>query len=146
MIISKPKLSTLFSLGVFLILAYGLAAYFFVQVVQAPTSSSWMVIGLGVTAGIAVAVSVKTIMGYKQLFVSKNRLEVRYAFNLLSRKYYFKELAFWKETNIKTFSGQFKELSIHFSNGKSVKLTWQENSNYEKVSAFMQRNYKRKMQ
>lgn len=127
-------------------LAYGSAAYFFVQIIQSPASSSWMVVGLGIAAGVAIAVSAKTVAGYKQIFVSKNRIEVKYIFNLLSRRYYFKELAFWKETTIKTFSGLFKELDINFGNGRHVKLTLQENSNYEKIKTFMQRNYKRKMQ
>ncbi len=145
MIISKPKLSTLFSLGAFLVLAYGLATYLFIQVARG-MATSWMVIGLGVSAGVAVAVTIKTITGYQQLFVSKNKIEVMRIFGLGKRTRYFKDLTFWKETSVKTFSGQFKELDICFQDNKHVKLTLQENSNYDKVHNFMLRSYKRKMQ
>lgn len=145
MIVSKPKLSTLFSLSAFLVLAYGLAMYFLVQIVRSPADSSWSVIGLGVSAGVAVAVTIKLVAGYKRILVSKNNVEVRYLFNLLRRKHYFKDLASWQETTIKTASGLFKELDIRFANGKRIRLTLQEQDNYEKVKAFMQRNYKRKM-
>lgn len=144
MIVSKPKSSTLFSLCVFLILAYGLSLYLIINIIQNPEPPVWMAIILGIAAGAALAVTYKTITGYKTVYIGKNRVDVSYAFNLIKKRYYLKELIDWQETTIKTVSGVFKELSLHFNERKSVKITTQEHDNYGKVKAFLQKNYQRK--
>lgn len=146
MIISKPKVSTLFSLSIFLILAYGLSVYLLLRVLGSSNPSFWITIGMGVSVGVALAVTFKVITGYKELHVSKNRIDVYAIFSLFKRRYYFKELLSWEETVIKTATGYFKELTLKFKAGRKVKLTLQENSNYEKVKAFMHRNFSRKRQ
>jgi hypothetical protein len=101
------------------------------------------VVALGVAAGVALAVTYKTVTGYKTVYISKNRIDVSYAFNLIKKRYYLKELSSWQETVIKTASGVFKELSLHFAHKKALKLSTQEHDNYEKIKAFLQRNYQR---
>lgn len=144
MIISKPKFSTLFSLLIFLILAYGLSIYLMSSIIKDPEPPTWMSITLGIAVGVGLAVTYKTLAGYKKLCITKNRVDVSFAFNLIKKRYYFKELDYWQETIIKTASGVFKELSLHFNKKKVVKLTMQESDNYGKVKAFMQRNFQRK--
>lgn len=146
MIVSKPKVSTLFSLSIFLILSYGLSVYLLLKIVESPAPSFWATMGLGISAGVALAVTFKVVTGYKELYVNKNRVDVHFIFNLFKKRYYFKELMSWEETVIKTGSGYFKELTLKFKSGRKVKLTLQENSNYEKVKAFMLRNFSRKQQ
>ncbi len=146
MIVSKPKLSALFSLLIFLLLAYGLSIYLWISVVQSQHPPGWQTILLGVAAGVALAVTYKVVAGYKKIRVSKNRIDVHYAFNLVSRRYYFKELTFWQETAVKTATGLFKELTLRFDKKKTVKLTLQEQDNYEKVKASLQRNFSKKQQ
>lgn len=146
MIVSKPKFSTLFSLLVFLALAYSLSAYLLLRMSASEAPSLWMTIMVSIAIGAALAVTYKTISGYKTIYISKNRIDIHFAFSLIKRKYYFKELLHWQETVIKTASGLFKELTLHFEPKRKVKLTMQENSHYEKVKAFMKRNFPGKQQ
>ncbi len=146
MIVSKPKLSALFSLIIFLLLAYGLSIYLWISVMQSQKPPGWQTILLGVAAGVALAVTYKVVAGYKKIMVSKNRIDVHYAFDLIRKRYYLKELTSWQETAVKTATGLFKELTLRFDKKKTVKLTLQEQDNYEKVKAFMQRNFPKKQQ
>lgn len=116
------------------------------NIIQNPEPPVWMVIALGIVAGAALAVTYKTVLGYKKIAISRNRVDVSFALSLVKKRYYFKELNYWQETIIKTTSGVFKELSLHFNKRKIIKLTMQENDNYEKVKAFMHKNYPRKQQ
>ena len=51
-----------------------------------------------------------------------------------------KEITSWEETIIKTKNGYYKELSVRTESNILLKLTLQENSNYEKVKDFLQKN------
>lgn len=48
-----------------------------------------------------------------------------------------KDVSTWQETIIETKNGKFRELTVVNSSGKSLKLTFQENSNYEKVIKYL---------
>ncbi len=144
MIVSKPKISTLFSLVFFIILAYGLAIFMLVRIFQNPGGPWWQAVVLGISGGVALAVSYKTLSGYKKVLVSKNRMDIQFAFNWFHRRYYFKELQYWQEESIKTATGTFKELSLSFGPRKKVRLSWQEQDNYGKIKMFLIRNFKAK--
>ncbi len=145
MIISKPKTGTLFSIGVFLALAYGASGYMIYQVVQTQTFATYQMLLLPLTLGIAVGVSVKMVIDYKTIVIDKDRVDVKFLLPI-NKRYYLKNLDFWQETKIKTFSSTFKELTLRFDNRKAVKLSTQENSNYERIVRYLKKKYGRKEQ
>lgn len=145
MIISKPKAGTLFSIGVFLILAYGVSAYMIYQVVQAQSYAGYQTLLLPLSIGVALGVTIKMIIDYKTIVIEKERVDVKFLLPI-HKRYYLKNLDFWKETKIKTFSTPFKELTLRFENKKAVKLSSQENSNYERIQRYLKKKYPKKEQ
>lgn len=145
MIISKPKTGTLFAVGVFLILAYGASGYMIYQVVQTQSFASYQMFLLPLTLGIALGVTIKMIIDYKTIVVQNDRVDVKFLLPIRKR-YYLKNLDFWQETRIKTFSSTYKELTMGFERRKAVKLSSQENSNYERIHRYLKKKYPRKEQ
>jgi hypothetical protein len=145
MIISKPKAGTLFAVGVFLLLAYGVSAYLIYEVVQAQAFATYQILLLPLTLGIALGVTIKVIIDHKTIVVDKDRVDVKFLLPI-HKRYYLKNLEFWQETKIKTFSSAFKELTMRFDNRKSVRLSTQENTNYERVQRYLKKKYPRKEQ
>jgi len=145
MITSKPKSGTLFAVGVFLIMAYGASGYMLYHVVQNQAFATYQMILLPLTIGIALGVTIKTIIDYKTIVIDKDRVDVKFLLPI-NKRYYLKNLNFWQETKIKTFSSTFKELTLRFDNRKAVKLSTQENSNYERIVRYLKKKYSRKEQ
>lgn len=145
MIISKPKTGTLFAVSVFLILAYGASAYMLYEVVQDQSFATYQIFLLPLTLGIALGVTIKMIIDHKTIIVQKDRVDVKFLLPI-HKRYYLKNLDFWQETKIKTFSSTFKELTLRFDNRKAVKLSSQENSNYERIQRYLKKKYPRKEQ
>ena len=143
MIISKPKTGTLFSIGVFLILAYGASGYMLYQVIQMQSFATYQLLLLPLTVGIALGVTIKMIIDYKTIVMQNERVDVKFLLPIRKR-YYLKNLDFWQETKIKTFSGTFKELTLRFESRKAVKLSSQEHSNYERIQRYLKKKYPRK--
>jgi len=80
---------------------------------------------------------IKIIWGYKIVKVTKDRFEIKHPFRLSVKKFNLRQLLLWKETSIKTGSGYFKELSLHFENGYKTTLSFQENTNYNRIIAYL---------
>ena len=145
MIISKPKTGTLFAVGVFVLLAYGVSAYLIFGVVQAQAFATYQILLLPLTLGIAVGVSIKMIIDHKTIVVDKERVDVKFLLPIRKR-YYLKNLEYWQEVKIKTLSSTFKELTMRFDNRKSVKLSTQEHTHYDRVLRHLKKKYPRKEQ
>lgn len=145
MIISKPKTGTLFAVIVFLILAYGASGYMLYEVVQTQSFATYQLFLLPLTVGIALGVTIKMIIDYKTIVVQNDRVDVKFLLPIRKR-YYLKNLDFWQETKIKTFSSTYKELTMRFESRKAVKLSSQENSNYDRIQRYLKKKYPRKEQ
>ena len=109
MIRSAPKQSTLFSLLVFLIIAYGLGIWSAIVVPSSPVY--WYLIPL-LCLSTAVVISVKVLWGYRIVTITGDQWRVK---KLLGGPVTFsgKSIDWWKETEIKTANGVFKEQHIH---------------------------------
>ena len=145
MIISKPKTGTLFSVGVFLLLAYGVSAYLIYEIVQTGAFATYQLFLLPLTLGIALGVTIKMIIDHKTVVIDKERVDVKYLLPI-HKRHYLKNLEFWQEVKIKTFSSTFKELTMRFDNRKSVKLSTQEYTHYDRVIRYLKKKYPRKEQ
>jgi hypothetical protein len=144
MIASKPKTSTAFSVGVFLLLSYGLLIYTLRGFIISDQPAIYQYIILLIISPIAIFVSFKFIKGLKYISIQKSQMEVRSFFGLIKKKYHLNELEKWEETIIKTTNGTFKELKFIFIPNAKVTVSNQEQTNYDKLFSYISKNYKNK--
>lgn len=140
MIRSRPKKSTLFSLVLFLILAYSAGFWTALTIPSYPLY--WYLIPV-FCLSTALAVSIKVLTGYRVLVINRNRWKVK---RLLRSDTIFntKDIEWWQETEIKTAGGLYKQLHIQAKGGRNVKISLQEHTEYQKIYKEMKTNCPRK--
>lgn len=142
MIISKPKIGTLFSVGLFIALAFGLFSYGLMQI-QTATDRIWWYVMVYTSGPIGLLVLLKILFTFKTIKVSKEKFEIRYPFKFQKYTFTGKEINHWSNTTIKTYGGLYEELTIALSSGKKLSLSKQENTAYDKVLNYMKKKFKR---
>ncbi|MBL3656622.1 hypothetical protein [Fulvivirga sediminis] len=143
MIVAKPKKGTLFSLGLFIVLAVGLATYITYTMLQGqPVWYQYALVALLYPIGIGLAI--KVVWGYKVITVGKNKISIKYPIRFQTVEYTLKQLISWKEAIVKTGTGTFKEVSIKFDNGKVLNLSYQEHTDYPQVIQYLKKKCPRK--
>ena len=116
MILIKPKISTLFSLGVFVTICLATAGYGGYRVLSG--SHEWYFYAMLIVPGpLGAGILFRQIFGYKLIQVAKARIHVKYPFRFSSYSQTLKDIRLWKETKIKTSSGFYREAEIFFTNG-----------------------------
>lgn len=143
MIQVKPKVSTLFSIGVFLIISFGI---FFYTIYSGSNSLAYSVIQLILvftTGPIAVAVTLKTLWGLKLLEISKEKFIIKYPFRFTTYKFIGKDIEYWKLEKIKTYGGEYEELIWQLKNGKKYAMSKQEHTAYDKALNYMLKKFKK---
>lgn len=129
MIRSKPKRSTLFSLSLFLVLTYGAGIWAWIRIPDSP--AIWFLLPV-LCFVVALAVSVKVLTGYRVVQISGDNWLVK---RLLSRNRQFssKDIEWWKEIEINTAGGMYKQLHVHAGKGNDAKVSLQEHTEYQNV-------------
>ncbi|MEO1051169.1 MAG: hypothetical protein AAFX87_11110 [Bacteroidota bacterium] len=146
-IVSKPKFNTLFSLGFFLAAAYTFFFISLIYILNNPLKFEWYhVAGTVILGPIALGVTVRTLVGYKIVTISKEKVKINYKFRFSKKQLNLKDLELWKETTIKTLSAPYKELEMKFNNGKKLKLSMQEHTDYKKVVNYLNKKCAKKRQ
>ncbi|MEO9967472.1 MAG: hypothetical protein ABJF11_16865 [Reichenbachiella sp.] len=142
MIISKPKIGTLFSVGVFIFLAFALFIYGLIQIREASDRTWWYV--LVYTSGpIGLLVLMKILFTLKTIKISKERFEVRFPFKFQKYDFSGKEIDHWFHTSIKTYGGLYEELTIALQSGKKLAMSKQENTEYDKTLNYLKKKFKK---
>lgn len=145
MIQSKPKVSTLFSIGVFLIIAYSVFIYAFLEIIERGTYETWLLVLIFTSGPIAVAVTLKTFWGIKFIEISKEKFAIKYPFRFTEKKFIGKDIASWKYDKTKTYGGEYEELTWNTKDGKQYTISKQEHTEYDKTLNYMIKKYKRLM-
>ena len=140
MLVSKPNIKTLFSLLTFLTVDFGLLIYLYLKPLQQPDAPFYLQLLVVILGLVALIIVWKIIGAYKILSIQKKKIKVHYPFKTGSFESHLNDLINWQETVIKTNNTHFKELKIRFEAKKVVKISLQENTNYDKVIAFLKRN------
>jgi len=143
MIVSKPKFNTFFAIGMFLLLSYGSAVYLFLQIIGSPQASWWVYLLFAMVLIVALIITIKMLSSYKKVILDKRRVDVFSFFGLVKKRLHFKDLQSWKEEQVKTSNGVYKQLEVNFEGKNYFRLANQEHDNYEKVSQFLRRNFKK---
>ena len=140
MIQSKPKTTTVLSLSLFLLIAYGAGIWGWFNI---PRDSGWWMALPIVCLGVALPVTVKILLGYRVVTVNGDRWQVS---RLMSRDLSFtgKDIEWWREIAIKTAGGQYKQLHIHAGKGANAKVSLQEHTEYQKILKILKSKYRHK--
>lgn len=144
MIVSKPKPSTLFSLGAFLFAAYGLFIYTLIDFIHSDQKALFQYLIMFIIGPIALGVTIKILLSYKIIKIGKEKIEISYPFRFKVYQFKLKQIESWKEVIIKTGTKFFKELTLTFENKYKIKLTKQENSSYDEIYGYLKKKCPRK--
>lgn len=136
MIISKPKGNTLFALGMFLLICFGLLGYTLFNYLTYEIHYWYQYLIFLLITPISIVVLIKTLSGYKIIKLGKGKMSVRYPFLFKAQSFNMKDLKYWKEEIIKTQGTAFKELTMSFKASK-VKLSSQENGDYNQILSYI---------
>ena len=144
MIVSKPKASTLFSLTVFTLLALGGVLLSGIVIMKGESVAWYQYMAVFILTPFVIGLGRKLTWHYKVVTFGKDMINVKYPVQLKNISKSLKEIKGWKENIVKTPSGRFREVSILFDDNRSVKLSYQENTEYEKVFRYLEQKCKKK--
>ncbi len=144
MLISKPDIKTLSALGAFIFVDFTLLAYLLSTQLKGEKTPLYIYLLILLLLVVGLVVFVKVIRGYKTLTIDKKKFKVKYALSYKNFEAKLNTLEYWKETIIQTKKEPFKELKLKFTQGNIVKITNQENTNYNKVYQYIERNAAKK--
>ena len=139
MIISKPKFGTILSLSVFIVVSLVIASYG-LKLLLNGQPVWWAYTLTFLFYPIALGLIIKIIWGYKIISLGSQKIEVKFPFRMKKKKYHLKQLLSWEESMVKTGSVPFKELNLRFDDGNNMKLSYHENSHYDEIFNYLNRN------
>jgi len=142
MIVSKPKISTLFSISIFLALAFGLFIYGLIQVHKSDSRVLWMIL-IYTSGPIAMVVLIKVLTGLRFVRAGKDKIEIFYPFKFSTVRFDGQDLQAWKHQSIKTYGGLYEEITWQLKSGKHFSVSRQENSEYDKLLKYMKSKFKK---
>ncbi len=143
MIISRPKRNTIFALGVSTIICSFGSLYFMRQVLAEP-QGTWRYVVLGILLLCTSILIYKLLFNYKVIKISHDKVHVYYPFRFFKSIQGINELGAWQETVVETNKTQFKQLKLVFNSKGYVKISNQENSDYDKVYKYIKKKAAKK--
>ena len=144
MIVSKPKISTLLSLGIFLALVFFVILYNYKSYYESEFNSVLNLVLIIILFPIGVGICLKILGGYKILTVGKDKFRLRFPLRFWAFEFRIRELEHWKETRVKTFNNTYNELEIVSTSGRKIKISKQEHTEYDKVLSYLNKKCKNK--
>ena len=144
MIIVKPKLGTLFSLGIFVAACLSLGGYA-ANIILNNNQPAWyhyvLLLGFG---PIGIGLLARMIFKYKVVRIGKGSIFIQFPSQFRERVYKLTNIENWKETAIKTAGGKYKELEILFDDKKKLYLSMQEHANYPQAINYLKKKAAKK--
>ena len=132
MIVARPKINTLLSIGIFVALCFGISGYMLSLILESGRTV-WYQYALVIVP-----------LGYKRVEIGKNRIGIQFPLRFKKVSFTLKEVKQWTEQKVKTAGGTFKELVILFDNGKKLTLSLQEHTNYLDAVKYLRKKCARK--
>ncbi len=139
---SEPKSNSLISIGFFLLAVIAVDVWLFWELLQYPESYFLIKLILAPTLlVIGIAVAVKSYSSALILTMGNNSITYRYLFGS-NRKHKISDVVNWQEEVVKRKSSEYRQLSIRLANGKKLKLSNLENTNYDKLVSYLKKKVK----
>lgn len=145
MIVAKPKIGTLFSLGVFILVSLGIAALTASYMLAAQNIAWYQYVIVLVLFPLGLGLAVKVIFGYKIIIIGKGKIEIKFPTRFKKKAYRINEIDYWKETKVKAATGTYKEVEINFTDKKQLYLSYQEHTDYPKVIQYLKKKCAKRM-
>jgi len=143
MIVSKPRINTVFALSVFLVLVFG---SFFLLLDSLLKSESFFILKLiltPITLVIGLLVLGKLLGALKIVKAGNNRLTIFYPISRSRINLPLGDIRGWREDVVKTKQGEFRETKILYGKKKVIKLSNKENTEYEKLLKYLNQKAKK---
>ena len=144
MIVSRPQRKTIFSLGLFTLVIFVGLVISTRAMLSGGEVPTWRYVVTGLLLLTASFLLHKLIFNYKVLKISHDKFHIYYPFCFYRSVQDVKELGAWQQTVVNTNKTEFKELKLVFVNKGYVKITNQENSDYDKVYKYVKRKAPKK--
>lgn len=144
MIVSRPQRKTIFSLGLFTLVIFVALVISTRAMLSGGEVPTWRYVVTGLLLLTASFLLHKLIFNYKVLKISHDKFHIYYPFRFYRSVQDVKELGAWQQTVVNTNKTEFKELKLVFVNKGYVKITNQENSDYDKVYKYVKRKAPKK--
>lgn len=137
MIVSKPRTSTLTSLGLFLLLVFGLAGATIISMKNSEVDYWYHYLFLAVLLSAGIGLLIKMIVSYKIISIGKGKLNVNYPARFNQKSYSINNIKQWQEVRIKTISGLYQQLEILFNNNEKLTVSRQEHTFYDQIMSYL---------
>lgn len=144
MITTKPKVSTLFSMGIFIAVALSISAYCAYLMFDSGRIIWYQFLAAIILGPLALGLLAKVIFGYKIVSIGKERIDIKFPTKFTNKAYTLKDVDFWKEEEVKTGTGTYKELEVRFHSGGKLNLSYQEHTNYSAVIKYLKKKCAKK--
>ncbi|MFT6054032.1 MAG: hypothetical protein ACJAS3_000153 [Roseivirga sp.] len=112
--------------------------------ILAEPNGTWRYIVLGFLLVVSSILLYKLIFNYKVIKISHDKIHVYYPFRFYKSVQDVSELGAWQETIIKANKTDYKELKLVFMRKGYVKISNQENNDYDKVYNYIKRKAPKK--
>lgn len=143
-IVTKPKVATLFSMGIFITASLSIAIFCIYLMMNSGRLVWYQFLAAIILGPVALGLLAKVILGYKIVSIGKERIEIKHPTRFSSKTYSLKEIDTWKETEVKTATGVYQELEVLFNNKKKLNLSYQEHTDYPAVIKYLKKKCARK--
>jgi len=143
MIVSKPRLNTIFALSIFLVLVFG---SFFLLLDSLLSNESYFIVKLiltPITLVIALLVLGKLLGAIKIVKAGNNKLDIFFPISRSRIDLPLEQIKGWREDVVKTKQGEFRETKIVYGKKKVIKLSNKENTEYEKLLKYLNQKAKK---
>ena len=143
MIVSKPKTTALTALSIFIIICIAIGGYS-LNLILDGAGAWYLYLITTLTFSVGLVLLIRQVVSYKVISLGDGVVKVDYTLRFKSKAFKLKDLIFWKETIIKTKNAPFKQLELSFEL-VNLKLSIQENTNYEQIYKFLKKRVAKKM-
>ena len=144
MIISRPKIQTVFSLSIFTTVILVSLFYSSIPLLKFREVPAWHYFVAGILLLTAALLLHKLIFNYKIIKISHDQVHIYYPFRFFKTVQDIKTLGAWQQTIINTKKSEFRQLKLVFVNKGYVKISNQENSEYDNVYKYIKRKAPKK--
>ena len=144
-IVAKPKIGTLFSLGVFILASLGVATITGYHMLHASEIAWYQYVIVLILFPLGFGLAAKVIFGYKVVEIGKEKIDIIFPTRFKKQGYRLKDIDSWKETQVKAATGTYKEVEITFTDKKQIYLSYQEHTDYFKVIQYLKKKCSKKM-
>lgn len=118
--------------------------YFVNQLQGLESPETWRYIVIGLLLLTTSLMLHKLLFNYKVLKIGDNKFHIYYPFRFFKSVQEVKNLGAWQETIVTTNKTEFRQLKIVFVTKGYVKISNQENSDYDKVIRYLKKKAPKK--